>query len=156
MNKSVFFFVIICIHTIYFYQYSLLLFHKLVTDSEHTMIQACISLIIVVVSNRHRIKFTSKEALRHDLIQWLAMNDATHSQLCQFISLNYTELEEFDAILDSISDFHSPNNGEMQNGVYRLKHKLWDEVDPFYVHKCRQDAIKTEEMFRKVISSSSK
>ncbi|XP_068671556.1 E3 ubiquitin-protein ligase ubr3-like isoform X2 [Montipora foliosa] len=107
-------------------------------DTEASMVEGMLTLLVTLLSNRLHLGLTEKEILRQELVAQLCMWDKTHSQLVDLIPDKPGQShnsQHFEGILAELADYKGPGfeSGSMQQGIYVPKDFVWKN-DFDYVH----------------------
>ncbi|KAG7208964.1 hypothetical protein KM043_015133 [Ampulex compressa] len=110
-------------------------------DSElhNPMLESFLIFIAQIVSIRTNLGLSDTEMSRLEMVTLLCMGDKTHSQLMELMPerCGSTQNRDFESILADVAQYKAPNleaSGNMQQGMYGPKPRVWDELfDPLHV-----------------------
>ncbi|XP_048579140.1 E3 ubiquitin-protein ligase ubr3 isoform X3 [Nematostella vectensis] len=117
-------------------------------ETDITMVEGVLNLIITLLSFRQHLGMNSKEIIRKEMVAQLCMSDRTHSQLVDLIPDKPGQshkVQDFETILAELADYKAPGFecGWMQQGMYTPKDEVWENEFDFthVVHRAiqRQD-----------------
>ncbi|XP_058960015.2 E3 ubiquitin-protein ligase ubr3 [Pocillopora verrucosa] len=99
-------------------------------DSEVSMVEGMLMLLVTLLSNRLHLGLTDQEILRKEMVAQLCMGDKTHSQLVDLIPDKPGQshnTQDFELILSELADYKAPGfeSGAMQQGIYVPKESVW-------------------------------
>ncbi|XP_031787991.1 E3 ubiquitin-protein ligase Ubr3 isoform X1 [Nasonia vitripennis] len=110
-------------------------------EGEHdtSMLESCLTFLATLVNVRTNLGLSDVEMSRLEMVTLLCMGDKTHSQLMEYMPerCGNTQNRDFEAILVEVAHYRAPNleaSGNMQQGMYGPKPRVWDELfDPLHV-----------------------
>ncbi|XP_076232510.1 ubr3 ubiquitin ligase isoform X2 [Calliopsis andreniformis] len=123
---------------------SLCLYHtpqyKYVEGEQDTpMLESCLTFLATLVNIRTNLGLSDPEMSCLEMVTLLCMGDKTHSQLMELMPerCGTTQNRDFESVLADIAQYRAPNleaSGNMQQGMYGPKPRVWDELfDPLHV-----------------------
>lgn len=86
---------------------------------------------------------STAEALRRELIHYLALAPTTYSDLLAHISARFSDDPSIDRVLSQIARFKPPS-GSNDQGMYSLRDELFGEVNPDFLHYSRNQREEAE------------
>jgi len=108
------------------------------SDTEVSMVEGMLTLLVTLLSNRLHLGLTEQEILRQEMVAQLCMGDKTHSQLVDLIPDKPGQShnsQDFEKTLSELADYRAPGfeSGLMQQGIYVPKDFVW-KSDFDFVH----------------------
>lgn len=76
---------------------------------EPVLVQEMLTLIMQIVQERRFSGLTPAENLKRELVQKLAIGDATHSQLVKSLPRDLSKYDQLQEILDSVAVYSNPS-----------------------------------------------
>jgi hypothetical protein len=114
-------------------------------EYEPILAQEFLALLIRLVSERGFCGLTTVEALRRELVQRLAVGDATHSSLLKALPPRLQDNKHVQECLDAVAAFRSPSG--MQQGKYVLREECWQELDLYHPRWSPRELQSAEERY---------
>ncbi|GAA5876736.1 hypothetical protein JCM16303_006269 [Sporobolomyces ruberrimus] len=112
------------------------------------MTEELLSLLIALVSDPTCTKpLTDSEALRRELVHYLALGPCVYSDLLRRISERFGDDPSMDRILSEISHFKPPT-GTNDQGTYSLRDECYDDVDPYFSRYTRNQREEVDKIVR--------
>lgn len=112
------------------------------------MIEEFLYAIITCLSEYGNAKhLTMREAIRRELIHALAVGPCGFTDICKRVAERMVEDVSFENILMEIATFKSPET-TTDSGVYELKDKFYDEVNPYFYHYARNKREEVEAILK--------
>lgn len=110
-------------------------------EGEHDtpMLESCLTFLATLVNVRTNLGLSDPEMSRLEMVTLLCMGDKTHSQLMELMPerCGTTQNRDFESVLADVAQYRAPNleaSGNMQQGMYGPKPRVWDELfDPLHV-----------------------
>ncbi|XP_053987373.1 E3 ubiquitin-protein ligase Ubr3 [Hylaeus volcanicus] len=110
-------------------------------EGEHDtpMLESCLTFLATLVNVRTNLGLSDPEMSCLELVTLLCMGDKTHSQLMELMPerCGTPQNRDFESVLADIAQYRAPNleaSGNMQQGMYGPKPRVWDELfDPLHV-----------------------
>ncbi|XP_070516369.1 E3 ubiquitin-protein ligase Ubr3 isoform X1 [Cardiocondyla obscurior] len=110
-------------------------------EGEHDtpMLESCLTFLATLVNVRTNLGLSDPEMSRLEMVTLLCMGDKTHSQLMELMPerCGTTQNRDFESVLADVAQYRAPNleaSGNMQQGMYGPKARVWDELfDPLHV-----------------------
>ncbi|XP_011691605.1 PREDICTED: E3 ubiquitin-protein ligase UBR3 isoform X2 [Wasmannia auropunctata] len=103
------------------------------------MLESCLTFLATLVNVRTNLGLSDPEMSRLEMVTLLCMGDKTHSQLMELMPerCGTTQNRDFESVLADVAQYRAPNleaSGNMQQGMYGPKARVWDELfDPLHV-----------------------
>eukprot|EP00899_Mesostigma_viride_P015866 jgi/Mesvir1/24280/Mv10978-RA.1 len=98
---------------------------------EPALAEDMLSLLLRVTGERMFCGLDARAAIRRELVQWLAVNDARHSRLHNALPRRLAEETELVAeCLADVAVYRMPSGTDM--GRYTLRPEAWSELDLYY------------------------
>ncbi|KAI0463211.1 hypothetical protein LJB42_003231 [Komagataella kurtzmanii] len=99
--------------------------------------ESLLSLINLLTEDTH-LDVTSEDGglektIKREIIHSLAFKPLTFSQILSEVPEHISCEKKFDYYLKEVADF-SPPKGYHDNGLYKVKDKLYNAIDPYYIH----------------------
>ncbi|GJJ13832.1 hypothetical protein Clacol_008089 [Clathrus columnatus] len=108
------------------------------------MIEELLYVIITCLSEYGNAKHLSLQgAIRRELIHALAVGPCGFTDICKRVSERMVEDVSFESTLSEISTFKPPET-TTDAGVYELKDKFYDEINPYFYHYARNKREEVE------------
>ncbi|KAG0593011.1 hypothetical protein KC19_1G298000 [Ceratodon purpureus] len=123
--------------------FSLSLWHP--NEYQVTLAQELLILLIRLVSERGFCGLTEKDALRRELVQRLAVGDATHSYLLKALPPRLQDSKHLQECLDAVATYCNPSG--MQQGKYVLREECWRELDLYHPRWSPRELQSAEERY---------
>uniref|UniRef100_A0A7I4DB25 E3 ubiquitin-protein ligase n=1 Tax=Physcomitrium patens TaxID=3218 RepID=A0A7I4DB25_PHYPA len=95
-----------------------------------TLAQELLILLIRIVSERGFCGLTEKQSLRRELVQRLAVGDATRSYLLKALPPRLQDSKHLQECLNAVATYRNPSG--MQQGKYVLREDCWRELDLYH------------------------
>ncbi|XP_046744693.1 E3 ubiquitin-protein ligase Ubr3 isoform X1 [Diprion similis] len=110
-------------------------------EGEHDtpMLESCLTFLATLVSVRTNLGLSDPELSCLEMVTLLCIGDKTHSQLMELMPerCGTTANREFETVLAEVAQYRAPSleaSGNMQQGMYGPKSRVWDELfDPLHV-----------------------
>ncbi|KAL6258401.1 hypothetical protein P5V15_010359 [Pogonomyrmex californicus] len=110
-------------------------------EGEHDtpMLESCLTFLATLVNVRTNLGLSDSDMSRLEMVTLLCMGDKTHSQLMELMPerCGTTQNRDFESVLADVAQYRAPNleaSGNMQQGMYGPKARVWDELfDPLHV-----------------------
>ncbi|XP_014216341.1 E3 ubiquitin-protein ligase Ubr3 [Copidosoma floridanum] len=110
-------------------------------EGEHdlSMLESCLTFLATLVNVRTNLGLSDAEMSCLEMVTLLCMGDKTHSQLMELMPerCGTTQNRDFDSVLKEVAHYRAPNleaSGNMQQGMYGPKPRVWDELfNPLHV-----------------------
>ncbi|XP_015603280.1 E3 ubiquitin-protein ligase Ubr3 isoform X2 [Cephus cinctus] len=110
-------------------------------EGEHDtpMLESCLTFLATLVNVRTNLGLSDPETSYLEMVTLLCMGDKTHSQLMELMPerCGTTQNRDFESVLAEVAQYRAPNleaSGNMQQGMYGPKPRVWDELfDPLHV-----------------------
>ncbi|XP_026827990.1 E3 ubiquitin-protein ligase Ubr3 isoform X2 [Ooceraea biroi] len=108
-------------------------------EHETPMLESCLTFLATLVNVRTNLGLSDPEMSRLEMVTLLCMGDKTHSQLMELMPerCGTTQNRDFESVLTDVAQYRAPNleaSGNMQQGMYGPKPRVWDELfDPLHV-----------------------
>ncbi|KAG8223710.1 hypothetical protein J437_LFUL004075, partial [Ladona fulva] len=110
-------------------------------ESEHDMpmLESCLTFLASLMDIRTNIGMPDAPLSQLEMVTLLCMGAKTHSQLIELMpeKCGTSQSRDFESALAEVADYHEPNleaSGNMQQGMYLPKPKVWEEMyDPIHV-----------------------
>ncbi|MCJ1363401.1 hypothetical protein MMC16_002508 [Acarospora aff. strigata] len=112
-----------------------------------------IQLLIVLLSDRTSLQPIEDEpcqqalAIRKDIIHILCFKPLSFSDLCGRLADKFQDLEEFQDILEEMTNFRGPE-GLSDSGTFELKQEFLEELDPYIAHYSKNQRDEAETAYR--------
>ncbi|XP_012275050.1 E3 ubiquitin-protein ligase Ubr3 isoform X2 [Orussus abietinus] len=103
------------------------------------MLESCLTFLATLVNVRTNLGLSDLEMSCLEMVTLLCMGDKTHSQLMELMPerCGTTQNRDFESVLAEVAQYRAPNleaSGNMQQGMYGPKPRVWDELfDPLHV-----------------------
>ena len=116
-----------------------------------------IHLLIVLLVERTSLHPPEDEAnpqtlaIRRDIAHILCFKPLSFSDLCNRLADKFQDLDEFQEILDEMTNFKSPE-GLSDTGMFELKPEYLAEIDPFILHYNKNQRDEAEAVYRNWVS----
>ena len=116
-----------------------------------------IHLMIVLLSDRTSLHTLEDEpnpqalAIRRDITHILCFKPLSFSDLCSRLADKFQELEEFQDLLEEMTNFKAPE-GLSDSGTFELKPEFLSEIDPYIAHYTKNQRDEAETAYRTWIS----
>ncbi|MCJ1369758.1 hypothetical protein MMC20_000970, partial [Loxospora ochrophaea] len=113
-----------------------------------------IHLLIVLLSDRTSLQPLEDElhpqslAMRRDISHILCFKPLSYSDLCSRLADKFQELEEFQVILEEMTNFRAPE-GLSDSGTFELKPEYLADIDPYIAHYTKNQRDEAETAYRK-------
>lgn len=110
-------------------------------------------LLIVILSDRLPLTPLQDEPdlhalkIRRELVHILCFKPMTYSDLARHVPERLSEADEFQGILESITNYRAPD-GLADSGTFELKEKYLDEVDPYIIQFTKNQREEIEANYR--------
>ncbi|XP_011496807.1 PREDICTED: E3 ubiquitin-protein ligase UBR3 [Ceratosolen solmsi marchali] len=110
-------------------------------EGEHdtSMLESCLTFLATLVNVRTNLGLSDPEMSCLEMVTLLCIADKTHSQLMELMPerCGTTQNRDFESVLAEVAHYRAPNleaSGNMQQGMYGPKPRVWDELfDPLHV-----------------------
>ncbi|KAL3679047.1 hypothetical protein R1sor_022003 [Riccia sorocarpa] len=99
-------------------------------EYESSLAQEFLALLIRICTERGFCGLTEKESLRRELVQRLAVGDATHSSLIKALPRRLQGSKYLHEVLRAVAAYRNPSG--MQQGKYVLREDCWSELDLYH------------------------
>lgn len=112
-----------------------------------------IHLLIVLLSDRTSLQPIEDEphqqalAIRRDIVHILCFKPLSFSDLCGRLADKFQDLEEFQDILEEMTNFRAPE-GLSDSGTFELKQEFLEEIDPYIAHYSKNQRDEAENAYR--------
>jgi len=112
-----------------------------------------IHLLIVLLSDRTSLQPIEDEpypqtlAIRKDIVHILCFKPLSFSDLCGRLADKFQDLEEFQDILDEMTNFRSPESLS-DSGTFELAQEFLEELDPYIAHYSKNQRDEAENVYR--------
>ena len=112
-----------------------------------------IHLMIVLLSDRTSLQPLEDEpnpqalAIRRDITHILCFKPLSFSDLCSRLAEKFQDLEEFQDILEEMTNFRAPE-GLSDSGTFELKPEFLVEIDPYIIHYTKNQRDEAETAYR--------
>ena len=112
-----------------------------------------IHLMIVLLSDRTSLQPFEDEpnpqalAIRRDITHILCFKPLSFSDLCSRLADKFQDLEEFQDILEEMTNFRAPE-GLSDSGTFELKPEFLVEIDPYIIHYTKNQRDEAETAYR--------
>jgi E3 ubiquitin-protein ligase UBR1 len=112
-----------------------------------------IHLLIVLLSDRTALQPIEEEpcqqalAIRKDIVHILCFKPLSFSDLCGRLADKFQDLEEFQDILEEMTNFRAPE-GLSDSGTFELKQEFLEELDPYIAHYSKNQRDEAENAYR--------
>lgn len=112
-----------------------------------------IHLLIVLLSDRTSLQPIEDEpcqqalAIRKDIVHILCFKPLSFSDLCGRLADKFQDLEEFQDILEEMTNFRAPE-GLSDSGTFELKQEFLEELDPYIAHYTKNQRDEAENAYR--------
>ena len=119
-----------------------------------------IHLMIVILSDRTSLHPLDEEpnpqalAIRRDIAHILCFKPLSFSDLCSRLADKFQDLEEFQDILEEMTNFRAPE-GLSDTGTFELKQEYLAEIDPYIAHYTKNQRDEAETAYRTWIAKKS-
>ena len=116
-----------------------------------------IHLLIVLLIERTSLQPVEEEpfpqalAIRRDIIHILCFKPLSFSDLCNRLADKVQELDEFQDILEEMTNFRPPE-GLSDTGTFELKQEFLSEIDPYILHYSKNQRDEAETVYRNWVS----
>ncbi|GAA5986209.1 hypothetical protein JCM10908_006456 [Rhodotorula pacifica] len=108
------------------------------------LLEELLSTLIALFSDPTYIApLSSADALRREIIHYLALAPATYSDLLSRVSDRFSDDPAIDRILSQVARFKPPS-GSNDQGMYSLNDELFGEVNPNFLHYSRNQREEAE------------
>ncbi|XP_069676263.1 E3 ubiquitin-protein ligase Ubr3 isoform X3 [Periplaneta americana] len=115
--------------------------HNSFLDGEHDtpMLESCLTFLATLMNIRTNLGVNDASLSQLEMVTLLCMGDKTHSQLMELMPerCGAGQSRDFEVVLAKVADYKAPNleaSGNMQQGMYVPKAKVWEELyDPIHV-----------------------
>ncbi|XP_066595206.1 E3 ubiquitin-protein ligase Ubr3 [Prorops nasuta] len=103
------------------------------------MLESCLTFLATLVNVRTNLGLSDSEMSCLEMVTLLCMGDKTHSQLMELMPerCGTTQNRDFESVLAEVAQYRAQNleaSGNMQQGMYGPKPRIWDELfDPLHV-----------------------
>ncbi|GAA5840031.1 hypothetical protein JCM3766R1_000645 [Sporobolomyces carnicolor] len=112
------------------------------------MTEELLALLIALLSDPTYTKpLSDLEALRRELVHYLALGPCVYSDLLRRISERFGDDPSIDPILSEIAHFKPPT-GTNDQGTYSLRDEQYDEVDPYFSRYTRNQREEVDKIVR--------
>ena len=123
-------------------------------DTQHLDVaEDFVHLMIVLLSDRTSLQPLEDEpnpqafAIRRDIAHILCFKPLSFSDLCSRLAEKFQDLEEFQDILEEMTNFKAPE-GLSDSGTFELKQEFLAEIDPYIAHYTKNQRDEAETAFR--------
>ncbi|KAL2613856.1 hypothetical protein R1flu_025548 [Riccia fluitans] len=99
-------------------------------EYESSLAQEFLALLVRICTERGFCGLIEKESLRRELVQRLAVGDATHSSLIKALPRRLQSSKYLHEVLTAVANYRNPSG--MQQGKYVLKEDCWNELDLYH------------------------
>ncbi|KAI9835293.1 MAG: hypothetical protein M1819_002437 [Sarea resinae] len=112
-----------------------------------------IHLMIVLLSDRLSLLPIEDEpnpqvlAIRRDIAHILCFKPLSFSELCNRLADKFQDLEEFQDILEEMTNFRAPE-GLSDSGTFELKEEYLEDIDPYIAHYSKNQREEAENAYR--------
>lgn len=112
-----------------------------------------IHLLIVLLSDRTSLQPIEDEpnqqalAIKRDIVHILCFKPLSFSDLCGRLADKFQDLEEFQDILEEMTNFRAPE-GLSDSGTFELKQEFLEEIDPYIAHYSKNQRDEAENAYR--------
>ena len=116
-----------------------------------------IHLLIVLLVERTSLLPPEEEphpqglAIRRDIAHILCFKPLSFSELCSRLADKFQDLDEFQEILDEMTNFRAPE-GLSDSGTFELKAEYLAEIDPYILHYSKNQRDEAEAVYRNWVS----
>ena len=116
-----------------------------------------IHLLIVLLIERTSLQpaedepFLQKLAIRRDITHILCFKPLSFSDLCSRLADKFQDLDEFQDILQEMTNFRPPE-GLSDTGTFELKQEYLSELDPYILHYSKNQRDEAETVYRNWVS----
>lgn len=108
------------------------------------MVEEFLYVVITCLSEYGNAKHLSiRDAIRRELIHALAVGPCGFTDICKRVAERLVEDVSFENILLEVATFKSPET-TTDSGLYELKDKFYDEVNPYFYHYARNKREEAE------------
>ena len=120
-----------------------------------------IHLIIVLLSDRTSLQPLEDEpcpqslAIRRDIAHILCFKPLSFSDLCSRLADKFQDLEEFQDILDEMTNFRAPE-GLSDTGTFELKQEYLAEIDPYIAHYTKNQRDEAEAAYKNWVAKETR
>ncbi|CAM6107115.1 unnamed protein product [Calypogeia fissa] len=114
-------------------------------EYEPSLAQEFIVLLIRLCAERGFCGLSQVESLRRELVQRLAVGDATHSSLIKALPRRLQDSKHLDECLNSVAVYRNPSG--MQQGKYALREECWRELDLYHPRWSLRELQSAEERY---------
>ncbi|KAG6540804.1 hypothetical protein Mapa_017828 [Marchantia paleacea] len=121
-------------------------------EYEASLAQEFLVLLIRICTERGFCGLTQKESLRRELIQRLAVADATHSSLLKALPRRLQDSPYLHECLTAVANYRRPSG--MQQGKYVLKEECWSELDLYHPRWSPRELQCAEERYLRACKAS--
>ncbi|MCJ1446568.1 MAG: hypothetical protein MMC23_007073 [Stictis urceolatum] len=114
-------------------------------------------LMIIILSERTALQpvedepFPQALAIRRDIAHILCFKPLSFSELTGRLAEKFQELDEFQDILEEMTNFKAPE-GLSDTGTFELKPEYLAELDPYIAHYSKNQRDEAETVYRKWVS----
>ncbi|XP_024515044.1 E3 ubiquitin-protein ligase PRT6 [Selaginella moellendorffii] len=121
-------------------------------EYEPVLAQEMLVLLIRIISERGFCGLSPKESLRRELIQRLAIGDASHSSLTNALPPRLRDNEHMQETLEAVANYKRPHG--MQQGKYVLREQSWRELDLYHPRWTPRELQSAEERYLRACKAS--
>ncbi|KZF22387.1 hypothetical protein L228DRAFT_283538 [Xylona heveae TC161] len=120
-----------------------------------------IHLMIIILSDRTSLLPIEDEpnphlvAIRRDIVHTLCFKPLSFSELCSRLTEKFQDLEEFQDILDEMTNFRAPE-GLSDTGTFELKEEYYEHIDPYVAHYNKNQRDEAENAYRTRLAKKSR
>ncbi|ODQ80664.1 hypothetical protein BABINDRAFT_171021 [Babjeviella inositovora NRRL Y-12698] len=113
------------------------------------IVEECLNFFVWLLTENMHLKglsedYLTRTVIRKEIIHSLCFQSLSFSKIVSEVPEHVANLKKFEAVLKDLA-LYTPPSGLNDAGIYKLKEKYFDEVDPYYIHLTsnkRDDAIK--------------
>ncbi|KAI9701807.1 MAG: hypothetical protein M1836_001151 [Candelina mexicana] len=114
-------------------------------DFVHLMIiLLCDRTSLMPIEDEHN---TQALAIKRDIAHVLCFKPVSFSDICARLADKFQDLEEFQEILEEMTDFRPPE-GLSDSGTFELKAEFIDDIDPYIAHYTKNQREEAENAYR--------
>ncbi len=113
------------------------------------MVEEALAMLIILLCERNFD--TPSDDVRKEIIHKMALNNMPYSALSALLPEGVVANKKFELMFKQVTTYIPPR-GITDNGTYKLKDELFDEVDPYYIHYTTNEREECEKILKERLS----
>ncbi|CAI5479531.1 unnamed protein product [Closterium sp. Yama58-4] len=122
------------------------------SEYEPAVAQDCLAFLIRLISERSFSGLPPTAALRREIVQRLAIGNATRSSVVKSLPPRFAENPAIPAVLAAVADYSRPSG--MEQGRYLLKRDCYRELDLYCLRWAPRELQRAEERYAEAVKRS--